>query len=76
MVEKGITGGICHTIQRYAKANNNYINYYDKNTESSYIQYLGANNLYGSAMSQKFPVDGFKRKKDMLKFNKDFIKTL
>ena len=31
MVEKGITGGICHTIQRYAKANNNYINYYDKN---------------------------------------------
>ena len=35
---------------------------YDKNKESSYIQYLGANNLYGWAISQKLPVDGFKWK--------------
>ena len=28
--------------------------------ESSYIQYLDANNLYGWAMSKKFPVNGFK----------------
>ena len=40
MVEKGIRGGICHAIHRYAKAN-------DKNKELSYIQYLDANNLYG-----------------------------
>ena len=33
---------------------------YDKNEESSYIQYLDANNLYGWAMSQKLPVNGFK----------------
>ena len=26
-------------------------------------------------MSQKFPVDGFKWKKNMLKFNEDFIKN-
>ena len=26
-------------------------------------------------MSQKLPVDGFKWKKDMLKFNEDFIKN-
>ena len=45
MVEKGIRGGICHGIHRYAKANNKYIKNYDKNKESSYIQYLGANNL-------------------------------
>ena len=30
MVEKGITGGISHTIHRYGKANNKYIKNYDK----------------------------------------------
>ena len=25
MVEKGIEGGLCHSIYRYAKANNKYI---------------------------------------------------
>ena len=60
MVEEGIRGGICHSIHRYAKANNKYMNHYDKNKESSYIQYLDANNLYGWAMSQKLPVNGFK----------------
>ena len=37
---------------------------YDKNKESSYIQYLDVNNLYGWAMCQKLPVDGFKWKKN------------
>ena len=60
MVEKGIRGGICHSIQRYAKANNKYMKIYDKNEESSYIQYLDANNLYGWAMSKKLPTNGFK----------------
>ena len=30
MVEKGIRGGICHAIHRYAKTNNNYIKNYEK----------------------------------------------
>ena len=47
MVEEGIRGGICHAIHRYAKTNNKYMNNYDKNEESSYIQSLDANNLYG-----------------------------
>ena len=47
MVEEGIRGGICHSIHRYAKENNKYMENYNKNEESSYIQYLGANNLYG-----------------------------
>ena len=34
MVEDGIRGGICHSIHRYAKANNKYMNNYDKNKES------------------------------------------
>ena len=43
--------------------------------ESSYIQYLDANNLYGWTMSQKLPVDSFKWKKYLLKFNEGFIKN-
>ena len=60
MVEKGISGGICHAMHRYAKANNKYMKNDDKNKESSYIQYIDANNLYGWAMSQKLTVDCFK----------------
>ena len=52
MIEKRIRGGICHVIQRYAKANNKYMTYYDENKKISYILYLDANNLYGRAMSQ------------------------
>ena len=29
MVEKGIRGGICHAIHRYAEANNKYMKNYD-----------------------------------------------
>ena len=71
MVEKGIRGGICHAIHRYAKAINKYMKNYDKNKESSYIPNLDANNLYRLEMSQKLPVDGFKWKKEMLKFNEE-----
>ena len=48
---------------------------YDENKESLYLQYLDANNFYGWLMTQKLPVDGFKGKKNILKFNKDFIKN-
>ena len=37
--------------------------------------YLDANFLYGWAMSQKLPADGFTWKKNMLKFNEGFIKN-
>ena len=45
MAEKGIRGGICHPIYQYAKANNKHMKDYDKNKESSYIQYWNVNNL-------------------------------
>ena len=52
MVQKGIRGGICHAIHRYEKVNNRYMENYNKNKKSSYIQYLGKNNLHWWAMSQ------------------------
>ena len=75
MVEKRIRGDICHATHRYAKANDKHMKNYNKNKESSYIQYLDANSFYRWAMSQKVPVDGFKWNKNMLKFNEDFIKS-
>ena len=59
MVEKGIGGGICHAIHRYAKANNKYMKNHNKNIESSYPMYLDENNLYVLAMFQRLPVNGF-----------------
>ena len=77
MVEKGIRGGICHSIHRYTKANNKYMQNYNNNEESSYIQYLDTNNLYGWAMSKKLPVNGFKwfDSDNINEINEDFIKT-
>ena len=76
MVEKGIRGGMCNAVYRYAKANNKYMKNYNKNIESSYLEYLDANNLYGWAMSQKLPVDDFKwiEKDNLSKFDEKFIK--
>ena len=75
MVEEGIRGRICHSIQRYAKANNKYMKKYNKNEKSSYIQYLDGNNLYGWAMSQKLPVNGFKWLGDTSEINEEFMKN-
>ena len=75
MVEKGIKGGICHSIYRYVKGNNTYMKDYDKNKESSYLQYWDVNNLYGWTMSQKLPVNNFEWIKDTSQFNEDFIKN-
>ena len=76
VIEKEIRGGICQATRRHLKANNKYMKNYDKSNQSSYIEYLDANNLYGWAMSQRLPVNGFKwvKRKKPSKFNEDFIK--
>ena len=74
MVEEGIRGGVCHAIQRYAKANNKYMNDYDKKKKPSCIQYLDANNLHGKAITEKLPVRGFKWVNDISKIDEDFVK--
>ena len=75
MIEEGIRGGICHAVHRYAKANNEYMKDYDESKESSYIQYLDANNLYGAAMSEKLPINEFKWVNDISKLDKKFVKS-
>ena len=77
MVEEGIRSGICHSIHRYAKANNKYMKNYNKDEEPSYIQYLDANNLHGWAMSKKLPVNGFRwlDSNEINEINEEFIKN-
>ena len=75
MVEKGIRGGICHSICRYAKANNKYMNYYDKNKDSSHLQYWDVNNLHGWVMSRKLQVNNFEWIKGTSQFDENFIKN-
>ena len=58
--EKGIRGGIAQVVHRYTKSNNKYMSNSDSKMESSYIQYLNVNNLYGWAMSEPLPPGGFK----------------
>ena len=80
MVEQGIRVGICHAIHRYFEVNNKYMKNYDKNEESSFLEYLDANNVYSSEymshisicliyvyMSQPLPV------KNLSKIDEDFI---
>ena len=75
MIEEGIRGGICHAVHRYAKANNRYMKDNDESKESSYIQYLDANNLYGSVMSEKLSINGFKWVNDIFGINEKFVKS-
>ena len=73
MVGMGIRGEMCHFIHRYAKANNRYMKDYKPSKESSYLMYLDVNNLHGSVISRKLPLDGFEWRKVMLAFGEKFV---
>ena len=66
---------MCHATYRYAKANNKYMNNYDKNKESSFLVYGDANNLYGFTMCKKLQVGDFKWVDDLSIFTEDFLKN-
>ena len=45
----------------------------EKDMESSYLECLDVNNLYGWTISKKLPVNGFEWVEELSQFNKDFI---
>ena len=61
MIEAGLRGGMCMVSTKKVEANNKHMGEeYDKNKESSYINYFDANNLYGLSMIQKLPYKNLK----------------
>ena len=61
MFERGIRGGVTQVFHHYTSANNRYMgDRYDPSSETSYLQYLDANNLYGWATSQLLPAGRFR----------------
>ena len=60
MFERGNRGGITQPVHQYAKANNKYMDdKFSPKEESSFLQYLEANNLYGWAMIQSSQQENF-----------------
>ena len=68
-IEKELRGRISYIAKRYAKANNKYMNDYNPKTQSTFISYLDMNNLYGWAMSEYLPYEGFKWLKNVDEFD-------
>ena len=77
-IEKGTRGGVSYIAERYAKANDKYMNDYDPEQQSTFITYLDKKNLHGWTMREyllyeKFEwlenIDGF----NGIKINKKLI---
>jgi len=59
-IKNNVNGGVYTISNRYANANNTYIDEPDETQPNSFIYYIAANNVYGYAMSQPLPTSGFR----------------
>ena len=60
LFDDGIRGGLSMISTRFERANNPLLADYDEKKPTSYLIYLDMNNLYGWAMSQPMPMNGFR----------------
>ena len=56
MIENSMRGGIATISQRYASANNTFVDGFDEDETRRYITYLDANSLYARAQMEPLPV--------------------
>ena len=68
-IEKGLRRGISYIAKRYSKANSKYVNVYDPEKLSTFINYLDMNNLYGWAMDKYLPHKEFEWLENIHEFN-------
>ena len=60
MFERVTWGAVSQISNRYAKANNPYLEGYDASKPTSYIMHVDANNIYECSMMENLPVSHFK----------------
>ena len=59
--EESIRGGFCFVSHRYAQANHPALPTYDSSKDNTYIWYIDANNLYGTAMTMPLPISNYRK---------------